>query len=108
MTIEDIRRAYLRLGTLDATAADTGLSHNVVVKALVTTGDYYSPLIEQIAALREEEGVSSVEICDRLKISRSTLDKYTPYTKGAYSFGAKTENAKRIAMCRERKKNAKK
>lgn len=58
---------------------------------------------EKIADLREE-GYTIAKIAEILKLTRGWVITNTPYTKGSYVIGEKSENALKIQKCRGNKK----
>ena len=84
-------------------AEEFGISRLKVRKILITTGDYKSPMTEEILRLKEQ-GKKPGEICEMLGIGRSTLNSYLPYEKGVYKLEGVSAGAERVARWRERKK----
>ena len=84
-------------------AEEFGISRLKVRKILITTGDYKSPMTEEILRLKAQ-GKKVEEICEILGIGRSTLNSYLPYEKGVYKLEGVSAGAERVARWREMKK----
>ena len=97
-TIRDIYRAT---GSMKATARETGHSWQTVRRVLMQYGDYANDRAGQIAELAER-GMSPEAIAAALKIGKNTVLSYLPYTRTPYISPDKTDNARRIAECRQR------
>ncbi len=103
MDKSDILRIYQESGSIRETTRRTGLNHTTARRILIDAGVYSTPRSEDIARLLQN-GKSIKEIAERLGISEKTVRHYIPYQAAPYSVGEKTKNAKRIAICRQRKK----
>jgi transposase len=71
-------------------------------RLLITAGEYNTPLSNQINDLYSQ-GLSCMEISEKLGMRAKTVQDYLPYTKGQYLAENPTENAIRIRACRKRK-----
>lgn len=100
---EEIIKTYEATSSMKATAKICGIREQVVRRVLITAGTYASPLSEKIADLREE-GYTIAEIAEILKLTKGWVITNTPYTKGSYVIGEKTENALKIQKSRNNKK----
>lgn len=98
----DIINIYRQTGSIRATSAASGISHQVVRRVLIEAGEFTSPRAEQIMGLYEQ-GMSPDEICAELSLARSCVFSYLPYTRGTYLFGPRSINALRIEECRRKK-----
>lgn len=101
VTEQEIITAYHATGSIRATAKQTGFSAPTVRKILITAGEYASPRTDEIKKLMES-GLSVEEIARELNCTISAIHSFLPYSKGCYAVGEKTENAKRIAACRQK------
>lgn len=63
-------------------------SYQKVRKILVTAGVLEDKICREIAVL-QKDGFSSDDICQKLGISKVTLNSYTPYKKGPYYMGGR-------------------
>lgn len=96
-----IKSTYEITGSIRQTARETGTEYHKTVKILVTIGAYSSPRSKSIADCLTK-GMSQGEICERLGIAKSTVDEYTPYSKGSYNNLLPSNNAKTIRRYREK------
>lgn len=95
--------SYRVTKSIRRTSSDTGVSEHTVRKILITSGMLTNPLIERIREL-EAAGMPRQDIAAHLNISKSCVDANTPYSKGTYLDQNKSQNAIRIAKCRDRKR----
>lgn len=51
-----------------------------------------------------EAGDSPQQIAEALHISVKTVNAYSPYTRGSYRFGEKSENAEKLALWRQNRR----
>lgn len=102
--MEYVKRLFEETESVKETARKSGFSEKTCIKMLVTMGIYPTERAQQVTRLRLM-GLSVQEMMDYLHCSEHTICCYLPYTKGTYKAEAKTANAKRIAKCRENKKN---
>lgn len=103
MIRDTVIASYRVTKSIRKTASDTGVSEHSVRKILITAGMFTSPLVERIKEL-EAAGMPRHDIAAHLKISKSCVDANTPYSKGTYLDQNKSQNAIRIAKCREQKR----
>jgi len=97
-----IIREYKNGRTIKEIANYLSINDHKVVKILVTAGIYTSDMYTTICNLRNQ-GYSDLDICDKLKISKSTINDYTPYKKGIYNADNPTDNALKIRQSRNKK-----
>ena len=83
---EEIKEAYLRTYSIDDTVKETGINEYKVRRALLTLGLWESERSREIKALLDQ-GLSKIEIAERLHLSIKGLESYMPYTRGAYLEG---------------------
>ena len=105
MTIKDVLDVYNQQKSVRRTAYILGISQTVVRKVLVTYRITDTPIVHRIAELRAT-GMPARDIANMLHISRSTVNVYTPYSKGTYLNPSKTSNAKRLRKFHEKQKDA--
>lgn len=89
--------------SLKSIARSVGISEQKVRKILVTLCGYDSERFQQISKLYKD-GKTQDEICDLLKLSKSAVNSYIPYTSGMRNAEHPTINALRIRKCRAKKK----
>lgn len=96
---------YTTIPNVGRLARKTGLSECVVLRMLITSGIYPTPRAKEIARLRLID-LTTEEIAKHLQIRPKTVKNYYPYQRGTYCDYAehKSENAKKIAEWRLRKK----
>lgn len=83
-------------------AEEFGISRLKVRKILITTKDVTYLQTAQIQEmLKDKTRIDAV--CNQLRISRSTLNSYLPYTKGVYKLAEVSAAADRTALYRSRK-----
>ena len=97
-----IRDTYLSTGSIKATARELKISEQSVRRVLLQCGDYTNDTAKRIHSLLEA-GKTVEEISGELHINKNTVISYLPYSRTPYISPEKTENAKRIKQCRERK-----
>ncbi|NLK05170.1 MAG: hypothetical protein GX315_02290 [Spirochaetales bacterium] len=100
-TIEKVVTVFKRTESINETALQTEISTTKVRKILITEGLWASERSEQIREL-SEQGMSSAEIAEILKISVTMVQNYLPYEKGLYDEPGKTDTAVRSEMYRQR------
>ncbi len=83
-------------------AEESGISRLKVRKIMITTGDITYPKTAQIQEMMKET-VQIDALCNQLRISRSTLNSYLPYSKGVYKLTDVSAAAERTALSRSRK-----
>lgn len=101
MKQEDIIQSYNIEGSIKKVAALFRISEQKVRKILIDADLYESDMSVQVKDLYEQ-GFSVEDIADRLKVSKSTVSGYLPYTKGGYLSDAPSKNALRIRRCRSK------
>lgn len=104
MMHDDIIRSYRATKNQKQTAVNLGVSETTVFKVLLTAGIITSPLSERIKELKAA-GMPEKDIADFLGISRSTVNKHTPYSRGTYLDKNKSINAVNIKKWRDKTKN---
>ncbi|NLV84510.1 MAG: hypothetical protein GXY60_08100 [Spirochaetales bacterium] len=100
-TVEKVVRVYKKTESINETALQTEISTTKVRKILITMGLWSSPRSLQIQQLAEQ-GKSSAEIAETLKISVVMVQNYLPYEKGLYDEPQKSDTAMRSEKYRER------
>lgn len=103
MNQNEILSTYENTQSIRKTALVCGVSQTTVYKTLVNAGAYTNDLTERIAELAEQ-GISQKDISEILRVSRTTVNKLSPYTKGSYLQEEKSRNALTIRRWRERHK----
>lgn len=101
MNYADIVKAYESLQSLDEVSCKFGISKGKVKKILATEGAYENETLRRVREL-SATGKSTQEIAEELKISRSCVNMYLPYKKGAYGSDTPTINAMRIREYRKK------
>lgn len=99
MNQEDIIRAYTTEGSIKKVAALFRISEQKVRKVLIDAGEYESDMSIHVKALYEQ-GFSVEDIADKLKVSKSAVSSYLPYSKGLYLGENPSSNALKIRKCR--------
>ena len=102
-TIEEVVSLYRRCGSIKQVSRETKISEQTIRRLLITRGEYVTHLSAEISAMHES-GMDAFEISEKLRMSLNAVWSYLPYIRHPYAFGEKTENAKRIKKCRERRK----
>ena len=92
MKPEDIIKSYNAEGSIKKVAALFRISEQKVRKVLIDAGAYESDMYEQ--------GYSVENIAEKLRVSKSTVSAYLPYTKGVYLDENPSSNALKIRKCR--------
>ncbi len=100
MNYAEIVKAYESLQSLNEVSYKFGISKGKVKKILITAGAYENEISRRVMELYAT-GKSTQEIAKELKISKSCVNMYLPYTKGAYRSDTPTINAMRIRKYRE-------
>jgi predicted transcriptional regulator len=100
-TIEKVVSVFKRTESINETALQTEISTTKVRKILITEGLWASDRSEQIREL-SEQGKSSAEIAEILKISVTMVQNYLPYEKGLYDEPDKSDTAVRSEKYRQR------
>lgn len=95
----DIVRAYGTEGSIKKVAALFRISEQKVRKVLIDAGEYESDMSIQVNDLYEQ-GYSVENIAEKLRVSKSTVSAYLPYTKGVYLGENPSSNALKIRKCR--------
>lgn len=75
------------------------VSEQKVRKVLIDAGAYESDMSIQVNDLYEQ-GYSVENIAEKLRVSKSTVSAYLPYTKGVYLGENPSSNALKIRKCR--------
>ena len=99
---QDVIDLYKKQKEITEVSKITGLSYNKVRKILITNGVWTNDIVEKIKVMREN-GVSDSDIMQSLNMTQKTFNNYIPYSKSVYSFNM-SENARRIAECRNKKR----
>ena len=102
MKPEDIIQAYNTEGSIKKVAALFRISEQKVRKVLIDAGEYESDMSVQIKDLYEK-GLSIECIADKLKVSKSAVSGYLPYSKGVYLGENPSSNAIKIRKSRAKK-----
>lgn len=95
MKPEDIIKSYNAEGSIKKVAALFRVSEQKVRKVLIDAGAYE----RQVNDLYEQ-GYSVENIAEKLRVSKSTVSAYLPYTKGVYLGENPSSNALKIRKCR--------
>ena len=103
---KDILEHYRQTQSLTKTAKELKISEQVVRRTLITAGLYSSEQSEHIQRLYTA-GMPIKDIAELLRLSRSAVWSYLPYSRGPRKDWGTTANAMRIRKCREKKKLAK-
>ena len=98
----DLINYYRECESIKECARKFQCSEKKVRRLLITTGEYSTPLSNQINDLYSQ-GLSCMEISEKLGMRAKTVQDYLPYTKGQYLAENPTDNAIRIRACRKRK-----
>lgn len=96
---EDIIKSYNAEGSIKKVAALFRVSEQKVRKVLIDAGAYESDMSIQVNDLYEQ-GYSVENIAEKLRVSKSTVSAYLPYTKGVYLGENPSSNALKIRKCR--------
>lgn len=102
MKPEDIIQAYNTEGSIKKVAALFRISEQKVRKVLIDAGEYESDISVQVKDLYEK-GFRVEDIADKLKVSKSAVSSYLPYSKGLYLGENPSSNALKIRKCRAKK-----
>ena len=86
-------------GSIKKVAALFRISEQKVRKVLIGAGAYESDMSIQVNDLHEQ-GYSVKNIAEKLRVSKSTVSAYLPYTKGVYLGENPSSNALKIRKCR--------
>ena len=104
--VETAVEAYNETGELKLAAEELSMSALKIRKLLITAGVYHNELSDEVNRLFAE-GKSVGEIQSALKLGKSSVNGYLPYTKIVYKTEELSKNACRITVYRERKKTVK-
>lgn len=104
--VDEIKSAYEKARSVKRTSKLCKVSTCVVIKVLITIGIYPTDRTKEITRLRLM-GMSTEEIAEYLNVQPRTVKRYYPYVRGTYSEYSerKSENAKKIAEWRHRKRD---
>lgn len=102
---KDILTQYRQTESITKTAELLKISKQVVRRTLITAGLYSSEQSEHIQKLYTA-GMPVKDIAALLRLSRSSVWAYLPYSRGPRKDWGVTVNALRIRKCREKKKLA--
>lgn len=98
----DIIASYKSTQSIRATARKHNISPQTTRRILLSSGCIIGDTrAGMIHALLSE--MSPEDVAAKLNMSLKTVLSYAPYTKGSYTIGEKSPNAKRIAKCRQGK-----
>ena len=103
MNNQEIVEYYNKSGSLKETAAYFDIGWQKVRKILITEGAYTSEIAEKVQELHKS-GASHEEIAEKLKINKSAVNSYLPYSKTVYNGDDASKNALKIRRWREEKK----
>lgn len=105
MIREEIIQRYSQGQSIKSIAVEAEVSYTVVRRVLITA---MIPLRECLRSHHIidmlSKGKSIEDVADALHITPRTVKEYLPYTKCSYAVDPKSENAKKIDMCRSRKR----
>jgi predicted DNA-binding protein YlxM (UPF0122 family) len=99
MKPEEVVSAYEKEGSLKKVAKLFDVSEQKIRKILIDAGAYESDMSIQVKDLHKQ-GFSVEEIAGKLKVSKSAVSGYLPYTKGVYMGENPSSNAIKIRKCR--------
>lgn len=99
LEVDEIVKSYKSGIAIKEIAEIGGISHNKVIKLLVTEGVYTSNTFDKIQELRDK-GRSEQEIADACGLGKSAMWQYTPYKRGVYHSEKPTENALKLRKWR--------
>ena len=100
-----IAELYLNGTKIKDIAAQLRIHKNTVMKALNSEGLWESKSSKKIRELIDQ-GLSTIEIAEKLHYDEKTVQTYSPYTKGCYDKEHKSRNAISCQEYRERKSHA--
>lgn len=95
--------AYNETGELKLAADELSMSPLKIRKLLITAGVYHNEISDEVNRLFSE-GKSVGEIQSMMRLGKSSVNGYLPYTKIVYKPYELSDNAYRITVYRERKK----
>ena len=100
----EIVKYYESCGSIQKTAKSFFMSCQKVRKILITEGAYKT---DRSAAINDmyATGYSIDDIAFKLKITKTCVNSYLPYTKEVYNSPSPTKNAIKIRQCRQKARN---
>lgn len=98
----EIVEYYESCGSIRQTRKAFSMSCQKVRKILITEGAFESDASRAVNDLYSK-GLSIDDISRKLKLTKTCVYSYLPYTKGEYNSPSPTINAVRIRKCREKK-----
>ena len=105
LSSEEVIEIYRKTGSIRLTAEQSGLTRQTVRRILITAGEYTTDFTELIRE-KQAQGQSVDSIAEELGVTRTWIVANTPYSRGAYSVGPRSDNALYIAERRKRRKEA--
>lgn len=97
----DIVQIYQKYGTIKGVADELGISQQKARKVLITHGLFENDTSAKIKKLHDA-GKTIPEISELLRMGKSAVASYLPYSKGEYNALEPTINALRIRRCRRK------
>lgn len=97
----EIVKYYESCGSIQQTRKAFSMSCQKVRKILITEGAFESDISRVINDMYYK-GCSINDISHKLKLSKTCVNSYLPYTKGMYNSPTPTENAIKIRKCRKK------
>ncbi|CUN87596.1 Uncharacterised protein [[Eubacterium] contortum] len=103
----EIVEYYESCGSIRQTRKAFSMSCQKVRKILITEGAFESDTSRAVNDLYSK-GLSIDDISRKLKLTKTCVNSYLPYTKGVYNSDAPTKNAKILREWRRSKKEGEK
>lgn len=103
----EIVKYYEACGSIQQTRKAFSMSCQKVRKILITEGVFESDISRVINDMYSK-GCSINDISHKLKLSKTCVNSYLPYTKGMYNSDNPTNNARKLREWRSSKKEGEK
>ena len=100
--ISHVLNTYNTIGSIKGAAKALSVSESKLKKLLLSAGAYENETSRQIKTLIDM-GLDAKQIAKETGFTASTVNMYTPYSKGCYNSPDPTINAQRIRKCRAKK-----
>lgn len=101
--ISHVLNTYNTIGSIKGTAKALNISESKLKKLLLSAGAYENETSLRIKELLDM-GMDAKQIAEETGFTASTVNMYTPYSKGCYNSPNPTINAQRIRKCRTKKR----
>lgn len=101
--ISHVLNTYNTIGSIKGTAKALSISESKLKKLLLSAGAYENETSLRIKELIDM-GMDAKQIAEETGFTASTVNMYTPYSKGCYNSPNPTINAQRIRKCRTKKR----